>query len=186
MLTDIPQQPLGLSLGLAAAAWAKAWAIMLFPFRGLGSLSIVRTKTLARVAPVGLCPYWSSLPRVWSPLQGCTPWALIEVAPLELARLLLAFGASGWEGSGLVGEKFVLSALRSLYIRLGARLVYVGSLGYCLVRGLYIKVRARLAYVWGASAIILRGLSMRPWAGLVDSKGRRYERAGSRGAQQSG
>ena len=77
VLTDIPQQPLGLGLGLAAATWAKAWAMMLFSFRDLGSLSIVGTKTLARVAPVGLCPYWSSLPRVWSPLQGYAPWALV-------------------------------------------------------------------------------------------------------------
>ena len=174
-LTDIPQQPLGLGLGLAVATWAKAWAMMLFPFKGLDGLSIVGTKTLVRVAPVGLCPYWSSLPKVWSPLQGYAPWALMGVAPLGLARLLLAFGASGsriprvwsplqgyapwalmgvaplglarlllafgvsgWEGSGLVGEKFVLSALRSLYIRLGARPVYVwGACPIVLTRSLH-------------------------------------------------
>ncbi len=137
-LTDIPQQPLGLGLGIAAAAWCKAWVMMLFPFRDLGSLGIVGTKILARVAPVVLCPYWSSLPRVWSPLQGYAPWALIEVAPLGLARLLLVFGASGWEGSSLVGEKFVLSALRGLYISLGARPVYVwGACPIVLTRSLH-------------------------------------------------
>ena len=35
-----------------------------------------------RVAPVGLYTYLSSLPRVWSPLQGYAPWALEGVAPL--------------------------------------------------------------------------------------------------------
>ena len=28
------------------------------------------------IAPVGLCPFVSTLPRVWSPLQGYAPWAL--------------------------------------------------------------------------------------------------------------
>ena len=37
-----------------------------------------------RVAPVGLYTYLSSLPRVWSPLQGYAPWALEGVAPLGL------------------------------------------------------------------------------------------------------
>ena len=56
-----------------------------------------------RVAPVGLYTYLSSLPRVWSPLQGYAPWALEGVAPLGL--LLLVYPTQG-----LV----VLSGLRSL------------------------------------------------------------------------
>ena len=41
-----------------------------------------------RVAPVGLYTYLSSLPRVWSPLQGYAPWALEGVAPLGLYTYL--------------------------------------------------------------------------------------------------
>ena len=41
-----------------------------------------------RVAPVGLYTYLSSLPRVWSPLQGYAPWALEGVAPLGLLLLV--------------------------------------------------------------------------------------------------
>ena len=40
------------------------------------------TATARRVAPVGLYSSCSSLPRVWSPLQGYTPWALKRIAPI--------------------------------------------------------------------------------------------------------
>ncbi len=39
---------------------------------------------LKRVAPLGLTPPPSKVPRVWSPLQGCAPWALKRIAPLGL------------------------------------------------------------------------------------------------------
>ena len=43
---------------------------------------LCRTATARRVAPVGLYSSCSSLPRVWSPLQGYTPWALKRIAPI--------------------------------------------------------------------------------------------------------
>ena len=44
--------------------------------------SLCSTATARRVAPVGLYSSCSSLPRVWSPLQGYTPWALKRIAPI--------------------------------------------------------------------------------------------------------
>ena len=70
------------------------------------------TATARRVAPVGLYSSCSSLPRVWSPLQGYTPWALKRIAPigvnLQAATLgtpLEAHTIAPWEELRYLGER---------------------------------------------------------------------------------
>ena len=47
----------------------------------------LRHNTTLRVAPAGLCPLCLGLPRVWSPLQGCAPWALGGSPPWGFSSL---------------------------------------------------------------------------------------------------
>ena len=62
------------------------------------------TAAARRVAPVGLYSSCSSLPRVWSPLQGYTPWALKRIAPIGAQpcrpRLLAPLGGAYYSALG--------------------------------------------------------------------------------------
>ena len=66
------------------------------------------TATARRVAPVGLYSSCSSLPRVWSPLQGYTPWALKRISTLQAATPgtpLEAHTIAPWEELRYFGER---------------------------------------------------------------------------------
>ena len=55
----------------------------------------LRDNTILRVAPAGLCPLCLGLPRVWSPLQGCAPWALMGSPPWGFFSLGAGVALSG-------------------------------------------------------------------------------------------
>ena len=55
----------------------------------------LRHNTALRVAPVGLCPLCLGLPRVWSPLQGCAPRALMGSPPWGFSSLGAGAALSG-------------------------------------------------------------------------------------------
>ena len=60
---------------------------------------LCRTATARRVAPVGLYSSCSSLPRVWSPLQGYAPWALKRIAPTGAQPCRPRLLAPPWRGA---------------------------------------------------------------------------------------
>gem|GEM_PF-5897752 len=75
----------------------EAQALWRIPRNIRKSPPLCSTATARRVAPVGLYSSCSSLPRVWSPLQGYAPWALKRIAPIGAQpcrpRLLEPLGA---------------------------------------------------------------------------------------------